>query len=117
MVDLNKGATVELVKTLSDDLRTGADGTVYESAGTITRKIDNELTDLKNAYSVRTPQLYDKDSAEYINAYVANEVVTVNAKFESFVIAVEPNTHYTMSREHGTWTRWQCDLLETAPET
>ena len=116
MVDLNKGATVELVKTLSDDLRTGADGTVYESAGTITRKIDNELTDLKNAYSVRTPQLYDKDSAEYINAYVANEVVTVNAKFESFVIAVEPNTHYTMSREHGTWTRWQCDLLETAPE-
>ena len=48
MVDLNKGATVELVKTLSDDLRTGADGTVYESAGTITRKIDNELTDLKN---------------------------------------------------------------------
>ena len=32
-VDLTKGATVELVKTLSDDLRTKSDNTKWESAG------------------------------------------------------------------------------------
>lgn len=43
MVDLNKGATVELVKTLSDDLRTGADGEVYASAGAAIRAVHNRL--------------------------------------------------------------------------
>ena len=46
MVDLNKGATVELVKALSDDLRTGADGTVYESAGAAIRAVHNRLESL-----------------------------------------------------------------------
>ena len=37
MVDLNKGATVELVKALSDDIRTLPDGTKASSAGAAVR--------------------------------------------------------------------------------
>lgn len=53
MVDLNKGATVELVKTLSDDLRTGADGTVYESAGAAIRTAQEEIAGLKSLIATR----------------------------------------------------------------
>lgn len=44
-VDLTKGATVELVKTLSDDLRTRADGTKANSAGEAVR---GQISDLKS---------------------------------------------------------------------
>lgn len=48
-VDVSKGATVELVKTLSDDLRTKNDGTKYTSAGAGMRALESETNDLKNA--------------------------------------------------------------------
>lgn len=52
-VDLNKGATVELVKTLSDDLRTKADGTKASSAGEAVR---GQFSDLKSAIDVLSPK-------------------------------------------------------------
>ena len=39
MVDLNKGATVELVKVLSDDIRTDANGVKHSSAGAAIRDV------------------------------------------------------------------------------
>lgn len=42
-VDVNKGATVELVKTLSDDLRTRQDGTKANSAGAATRELETDI--------------------------------------------------------------------------
>lgn len=53
-VDLTKGATVELVKRLSDDIRTQADGTKAGSAGAAVR---NQITDLKNALSKKADAL------------------------------------------------------------
>lgn len=42
-VDLTKGATVELVKTLSDDIRTQVDGTKGKSAGQVVRNLENSV--------------------------------------------------------------------------
>lgn len=50
-VDLTKGATVELVKTLSDDLRTKNDNTKASSAGAAVRSLETDVTDLKSAVS------------------------------------------------------------------
>lgn len=47
-VDLTKGATVELVKTLSDDLRAKSDGTKWESAGAAIRAHDAEISNVMN---------------------------------------------------------------------
>ena len=47
-VDLTKGATVELVKTLSDDLRTKSDSTKWESAGAAIRSHDADIANVKN---------------------------------------------------------------------
>lgn len=46
MVDLNKGATVELVKALSDDIRTLPDGTKASSAGAAVR---GQISEVINA--------------------------------------------------------------------
>ena len=45
MVDLNKGATVELVKTLSDDIRTMSNGVKGDSAGAVTRNAEKTTSE------------------------------------------------------------------------
>lgn len=57
-VDVSKGATVELVKTLSDDLRTKNDGTKYTSAGAGVRALESETNDLKSAF------IYENEALE-----------------------------------------------------
>ena len=52
MVDLNKGATVELVKALSDDIRTLLDGTKAESAGAAVRKNGVDLNYINAALGI-----------------------------------------------------------------
>ena len=53
MVDLNKGATVGLVKALSDDIRTGADGTKRASAGAMVREIEEKADKLSVYITLR----------------------------------------------------------------
>ncbi len=45
MVDLNKGATVELVKALSDDIRTMSNGVKGDSAGAVTRNAEKTTSE------------------------------------------------------------------------
>jgi hypothetical protein len=52
MVDLNKGATVALVKTLSDDIRTLPDETMAESAGAVTRTLTNYIKNIAGLEAV-----------------------------------------------------------------
>ena len=47
----DKGATVKLVKTLSDDIRTLPNGTKATSAGAVTREVYSTLKTL-NAYDI-----------------------------------------------------------------
>ena len=70
MVNLNKGATVELVKTLSDDLRTGADGEVYSSAGAALR---TQSSNLKNDITLLDSTI--NNSAYYKNLNFINAVI------------------------------------------
>ena len=53
-VDLTKGATVELVKTLSDDLRTKDDNTKYSSAGAAVRDLSARKADIDGVYETLT---------------------------------------------------------------
>lgn len=67
-IDLNKGATVELVKALSDDIRTLPDGTKAASAGdAVRRQVGNVKNDLRNAILPYNP--FDLLS---LNSIVAN---------------------------------------------
>lgn len=50
-VDMNKGATVELVKTLSDDIRTNSAGTKAESAGEAVRIVETKSADLVDKHN------------------------------------------------------------------
>lgn len=53
-VDITKGATVELVKTLSDDLRTKNDNTKYSSAGAAVRDLSARKADIDGVYETLT---------------------------------------------------------------
>lgn len=69
-VDLTKGATVELVKTLSDDLRTRDDNTKYSSAGAAMRDKANVDGYYEGLTSGTTEQIassiYEEDNTPYI---------------------------------------------------
>lgn len=56
-VDLTKGATVELVKTLSDDLRTKSDSTKWESAGAAIRAHDAEISNVQSDLRENSAQI------------------------------------------------------------
>ena len=81
-VDLTKGATVELVKRLSDDIRTQADGTKAGSAGAAVR---NQITDLKNA-------IESLGEAANIDVYNAVNILGTDGNFEGFTLSA--NTWY-----------------------
>ena len=76
-VDLNKGATVELVKTLSDDLRTKADGTKASSAGEAVRvqfsELNNAIDNVNDTLNEIT--VYTDDYTEL------NPIKTVTGKY------------------------------------
>lgn len=97
MVDLNKGATVELVKVLSDDLRTGADGEVYSSAGAAVRQ-QTEM--LKSGNGVKylndINMLYSKKTdGKFL--YYSNGIEADNSDWSyfDFIEVVPTNTYYS----------------------
>lgn len=75
-VDLSKGATVELVKTLSDDLRTKNDGTKHSGAGAAVRSLESDVEDLKSAFD----NLIENDSVveAFDSEWVQNRVMISN---------------------------------------
>lgn len=86
-VDLNKGATVELVKTLSDDLRTKDDGTKYNSAGDAVRDNASKVTDLKTDF-------------KYIDeGHIKTELTVTAGRYinKSGVLVVNNNQHLAIS--------------------
>lgn len=123
MVDLNKGATVELVKALSDDIRTLPDGTKASSAGTAVREQISEVINARvgadgESYSTLKERLdanqniADKaNGAAYIRTYSEGEYVlkhispngniennnNKNITFENIVPALKGSTVYVDS--------------------
>ncbi len=95
-VDLNKGATVELVKTLSDDLRTKVDGTKHSSAGAMARAIETEVAGLKTNFV--NYNLFNKRTASIISVMGnSNGGLVSGGGVSSVAIPCEPSTQYTLS--------------------
>lgn len=113
MVDLNKGATVELVKALSDDIRTLPDGTKASSAGAAVR---NQITDLKIALSQKTTfkdVVFESGSAVYDLVYtnyamndVTGEQASANPNRAStpLLYYIPINCRLTVSVDTTTYT-------------
>ena len=88
MVDLNKGATVELVKTLSDDIRTLPDGTKAASAGAVTREVYSTLKTL-NAYDITSGLLTKTTGTSNGITYTWNgDVCTVSGTSTSYSVNI-----------------------------
>ena len=88
MVDLNKGATVELVKTLSDDIRTLPDGTKATSAGAVTREVYSTLKTL-NAYDITSGLLTKTTGTSNGITYTWNgDVCTVSGTSTSYSVNI-----------------------------
>ena len=72
-IDLNKGATVELVKALSDDIRTLSDGTKAASAGAAVRNIRSELDALAAVMSVTSWE----DVQKAVRSGIASKIFSI----------------------------------------
>lgn len=72
-IDLNKGATVELVKALSDDIRTLPDGTKAASAGAAVRNIQSELDALAAVMSVTSWE----DVQKAVRSGIASKIFSI----------------------------------------
>ena len=91
------------------DIRSGVDGTEYETAGSAVRgqvsQLMKELTDIGSMLDVvHTRNLYDKNSGNF--AYGIGSVnldVQTNAKNLAIILDVEPNTTYTISGIRSGW--------------
>ena len=85
-VDLNKGATVELVKTLSDDMRTRVDGTKAASAGEAVR----EKADANGTYDTLTTgmatQLTTSEIVEDSEPYLFRKTNGVGTKMYDQIV-------------------------------
>lgn len=77
MVDLNKGATVELVKVLSDDIRTDANGVKHSSAGAAVRDLYNKLENEIDALAEITHINSWADVQKAVRSGMANKVFAI----------------------------------------
>ena len=112
-VDLKKGATVELVKTLSDDLRTKADGTKANSAGEAVREQISDLkSHLNNSFPIKPNNTtffddvnyFDSDIAVYGSGLAINasgQLFTASANAKYLIIPVKPSTTYILYVPEG----------------
>lgn len=91
MVDLNKGATVELVKALSDDIRTLPNNTKVSSAGMMGRIMAEKI-------GLRTVTGKNKLDVYGVTEKLANgEYNTASGGYYVIPIQLKPNTAYSVS--------------------
>lgn len=88
-VDLTKGATVELVKTLSDDLRAKSDGTKWESAGAAIRAHDAEISNVMNDLSQLEYGIIDYNSVNSLAISGTFNDITANGITYTWVSKTE----------------------------
>ena len=77
MVDLNKGATVGLVKALSDDIRTDANGVKHLSAGAAVRDLYNKLENEIDALAEITHINSWADVQKAVRSGMANKIFSI----------------------------------------
>lgn len=99
MVDLNKGATVELVKALSDDIRTLPDGMKAASAGAAVRMQAQNLEEFKDGFHnlnlFGEAELYEE--GYYINYYQGHIAHGTGDAFNIYILKVDGSKTYTFS--------------------
>ena len=96
MVDLNKGATVELVKTLSDDIRTLPDGTKAASAGDAVRESVAIVEQMKT--NLFTPGKF-KIQALYVVTVGGVRIYGTKNNTYTLIYPCKPSTKYTIMQD------------------
>lgn len=123
MVDLNKGATVELVKTLSDDIRRKSDGSRAPSAGEAVRQQFNrtlmsatthvadlnELTATGMYSSVQnTENVPNGETKNFYNVFVIADVSNPNRVTQIYINLLNNNIYIRQRNTQATWEDWAC---------